>query len=96
MLLNTRGAKLARKSKGPRQRKNKQEMSGFRHLRGKAATDFSPRASAQFQRTDAPPGSPEKIAVLRERVARMFPLWHPDDKADYEGKYQLTLFLGDD
>jgi hypothetical protein len=29
--------------------------------------------------TTAPPGSPEKIAILQQRNSQGFELWHPDD-----------------
>ena len=35
--------------------------------------------------TSAPPGSYEKIAVLRKRAELGQPLWHRDDKTDYRG-----------
>jgi hypothetical protein len=38
-----------------------------------------------FHPTDAPTGSSEKIEVLRRRVEMKQPLWHPNDRADYNG-----------
>ncbi|MFO0940097.1 MAG: hypothetical protein U0930_04955 [Pirellulales bacterium] len=38
-----------------------------------------------FHPTDAPPGSSEKIEVLRRRLERGQPLWHADDRVDYLG-----------
>ena len=38
-----------------------------------------------FQPTDAPAGSAEKIDVLAKRVERGQPLWHDDDRNNYEG-----------
>jgi hypothetical protein len=35
--------------------------------------------------TDAAPGSAEKIAVLAQRVALRQPLWHENDRCDYQG-----------
>jgi len=46
---------------------------------------FKPRVTEEFQPTDAPAGSPEKIAVLAKRVELGLPLWHPEDRADYSG-----------
>jgi hypothetical protein len=41
--------------------------------------------------TDARPGTPEKIAVLQERVRMRQALWHPDD-ADFAGvKSEIAL-----
>lgn len=43
---------------------------------------FSPRCderSTSFLPTEAPPGSPEKVAILAERLRRGLPLWHPAD-----------------
>jgi hypothetical protein len=47
--------------------------------------DFSPRASSDFEATDAPAGSSEKIEELRRRVALGLPLWHGKDRVDYTG-----------
>jgi hypothetical protein len=47
--------------------------------------DFSPVESNDFRETDAPAGSKAKIDILAERVMRGFPLWHPEDRADYSG-----------
>jgi hypothetical protein len=33
--------------------------------------------------TEARPGSPEKIEVLRQRNASGLPLWHPQDRNDH-------------
>jgi hypothetical protein len=48
--------------------------------------DFEPKAvdEAQFSATEAVPGSREKLTVLAERVQRGLPLWHGDDRQDYE------------
>lgn len=35
--------------------------------------------------TDAPPGSPEKLEILRRRIESGQPLWHPDDRTSFEG-----------
>lgn len=45
--------------------------------------DFAPEASATFEPTDAPAGSPEKIEILRRRVEMGLPLWHEQDRFDY-------------
>lgn len=47
--------------------------------------DFAPESSMEFQATDAPAGSAEKIEILRRRVEGGEPLWHSDDRADYSG-----------
>jgi len=47
--------------------------------------DFVPHVTEEFQPTDAPAGSPEKIEVLAQRVMRGEPLWHPEDRSDYSG-----------
>jgi hypothetical protein len=47
--------------------------------------DFAPANSSEFEPTDAPAGSPEKIEVLRRRVEQGHPLWHADDRMDYSG-----------
>ncbi|MCB0335973.1 MAG: hypothetical protein KDD62_06690, partial [Bdellovibrionales bacterium] len=48
--------------------------------------DFTPeRYEGDFEPTDAPAGSQEKIEILRQRIDKGMPLWHPDDRKDYEG-----------
>ncbi len=47
--------------------------------------DFSPMATQEFQATDAPAGSTDKIEELRRRVELGQPLWHKDDRGDYSG-----------
>lgn len=41
--------------------------------------DFQPKSGSDFYSTGAEPGSGEKIAVMRDRVSKGQPLWHPDD-----------------
>ncbi len=40
----------------------------------------------QFEPTDAPPGSPEKISVLAQRLQQGLPLWHPRDRQGYDAE----------
>lgn len=47
--------------------------------------DFVPEARNDFEATDAPAGSPEKIEELRRRVELGLPLWHVEDRRDYSG-----------
>lgn len=47
--------------------------------------DFVPQDWNDFQATDAPAGSSEKIEVLRKRVELGQPLWHGSDRVDYSG-----------
>lgn len=47
--------------------------------------DFAPHASDDFSATQAPAGSPEKLAVLASRIEAGLPLWHPEDRRDYSG-----------
>jgi hypothetical protein len=47
--------------------------------------DFAPRVSGEFSPTEAPAGSPEKLAELARRIEMGVPLWHPSDRADYSG-----------
>lgn len=48
--------------------------------------DFDPSDScSDFEPTDAPAGSPEKIEVLRRRVELGLPLWHSNDRVDFTG-----------
>lgn len=48
--------------------------------------DFEPSEvpSGQFERTDAMPGTRQKVEVLAERVRCGLPLWHPEDRRDLE------------
>lgn len=43
----------------------------------------TPGAKKNFIPTDAPPGSDEKINVLRQRLEKGLPLWHRCDRKDY-------------
>ena len=47
--------------------------------------DYSPEPQLNFQPTDAPAGSPEKIEILRRRIELGLPLWHDADRADFNG-----------
>ncbi|MBX7167395.1 MAG: hypothetical protein K1X74_13785 [Pirellulales bacterium] len=47
--------------------------------------DFVPSASEDFCPTEAPAGSPDKIAILARRIELGQPLWHPEDRSDYTG-----------
>ena len=44
--------------------------------------NFNPTPSKDFRQTEHDPGTVEKIKVLRERLEKGEPLWHPDDKID--------------
>ncbi|MCL4190148.1 MAG: hypothetical protein KJZ87_00275 [Thermoguttaceae bacterium] len=48
--------------------------------------DFEPPdvSSGEFDRTDAMPGTDEKLRVLAERLRGGLPLWHPLDRSDYD------------
>ena len=49
--------------------------------------DFEPQEvdRGEFDSTEAVPGSDEKLAMFAERVRTGLPLWHPEDRQDYEG-----------
>lgn len=47
--------------------------------------DFAPVADNQFEPTNAPAGSEDKIELLRRRVQDGQPLWHEEDRRDYTG-----------
>ena len=47
--------------------------------------DFAPAVSENFEATNAPAGSDEKIEILRKRVELGLPLWHNSDRVDYSG-----------
>ena len=38
----------------------------------------------QFSSTTAMPGTQEKLAILAQRVQKGLPLWHSQDRRDYE------------
>ncbi len=47
--------------------------------------DFIPEERDEFEATNAPAGSVEKIEMLRRRVELGLPLWHMEDRKDYSG-----------
>jgi hypothetical protein len=47
--------------------------------------DFMPAATEEFEPTEAPAGSEEKIEILRRRIEQGVPLWHDSDRQDYSG-----------
>ena len=47
--------------------------------------DFAPEVKDDFDPTEAPAGSDEKIEILRRRIAMGVPLWHENDRQDYSG-----------
>lgn len=50
-------------------------------------TTFEPKEcrDREYDATGAIPGTRDKVDVLAERAAQGLPLWHPEDRADYEG-----------
>ena len=47
--------------------------------------DFSPEESEEFDATNAPAGSEDKIEIMRRRIESGVPLWHGHDRVDYRG-----------
>jgi hypothetical protein len=47
--------------------------------------DWLPDPQVDFDSTDAAAGSPEKIEILRKRLELGLPLWHDNDRYDYNG-----------
>ena len=47
--------------------------------------DFEPEGSqrAEYDSTEALPGTDAKLAILAERVERGLPLWHPADRRTF-------------
>lgn len=45
--------------------------------------EFEPAFTDEFEATDAPAGSEEKIEILSRRLELGVPLWHPEDRCDY-------------
>jgi len=48
-------------------------------------------ADTMFKATDAEPGSPEKVEILRRRCSLGQPLFHENDRVDYHGVGLLKL-----
>ncbi len=46
--------------------------------------DYSP-VKEDYDATDEPAGSRQKISVMADRMARGEPLWHDEDRRDYNG-----------
>lgn len=48
--------------------------------------DFEPddTMTNDYDATKAMPGTKEKVDVLAERLRRGLPLWHDDDRRDYD------------
>jgi hypothetical protein len=48
--------------------------------------DFEPDkvAERQFEATDAMPGTNRKLAVLAARIEAGLPLWHGEDRTEYD------------
>jgi hypothetical protein len=42
--------------------------------------------SSELKATTALPGTPEKLAVLAERLRLGLPLWHPADRRSYDDR----------
>ena len=47
--------------------------------------NFAPEESEEFDATNAPAGSEDKIEIMRRRIAQGVPLWHRHDRTDYSG-----------
>jgi hypothetical protein len=47
--------------------------------------DWLPDPQQNFEATDLPAGSPEKIDLLRKRLELGLPLFHENDRYDYSG-----------
>ena len=47
--------------------------------------DFAPLETDDFEATEAPAGSSEKLDILAARVQKGLPLWHNEDRPDYSG-----------
>jgi hypothetical protein len=47
--------------------------------------EWLPETDQEFDSTDAPAGSEAKIGILRKRLELGLPLWHDDDRYDYNG-----------
>ena len=47
-----------------------------------------------FVPTNLPPGSVEKVALLRQRHENNQPLWHKDDRTNFEGVQDNQIYTG--
>ena len=67
-------------------------MNLFDHINSAGdCEDFEPKATEDFRKTSATPGTPEKLEVLRQRAEAGLPLWHRDDVRDFAGCRQIIL-----
>lgn len=46
--------------------------------------ELDERPPDNFQATDAIPGSMEKLDILAQRIQLGLPLWHPNDRLNYD------------
>lgn len=47
--------------------------------------DKEPEDTTDYPSTQHPPGSQEKVEVMAWRFANNKPIWHPDDRQDFDG-----------
>ena len=47
--------------------------------------DFETEILGEFDGTQAPAGSREKLEIMAARVAKGQPIWHDEDRPDYSG-----------
>ena len=46
--------------------------------------ELDEKPKSNFQATDAIPGSTEKLDILAQRIQLGLPLWHPNDRLNYD------------
>jgi hypothetical protein len=46
--------------------------------------ELEEKPKTDFQATDAIPGSSEKLDILAQRIQLGLPLWHPNDRLNYD------------
>lgn len=63
------------------------QQSAANKKRESLPDNYEPKLTCEtlYDATDAPPGSSEKIAVMRKRMESGFPLWHSMDRIDFAG-----------
>ena len=67
-------------------------MNLFDHINGRGDCErFEPQPCEDFSMTSAPPGSAEKLEILRLRAEAGQPLWHNEDRTDFAGCRQIIL-----
>lgn len=61
-------------------------MNVFQYItENRDCEEYEPDPDGEPKPTEAPPGTQEKIDILRKRMENGEPLWHENDRTDYSG-----------